>query len=224
MTKKRVNKDLIQQRINQKLKLLEMHPNAVVYEFNNPTIRTNFRVPARVLALADNAFKEYWGFKIERSDIEALENIINNVYEKAMDVIELANELGKNLVNFDINSLKNMRKIEKEKIIENNRNQVEVIIPHNDKFEMIYDAIIYIDKYDLPIKQNRTIDEVEKWIAAVKDFGETIKKAESDVTKLTAEKLNPRDLGRYKALRNNVIRYLKAIEDTKEDTAAQTAE
>jgi len=40
---------------------------------------------------------------------------------------------------------------------------------------------------------------------------ETIKKAESEVIKLTAEKLNTKYLGRYKALINEVIKYKNVI-------------
>ena len=109
-----------------------------------------------------------------------------------------------------------MRKIEKERIIKNSRVTTELIIPQNEIFDYIHEAILLIDQYDLAIKQHRSKEEAQQWIRVVKEFMETIKKAESEVIKLTAEKLDPRYLGRYKALRNNVVRYLKAIKDAED--------
>jgi len=40
----------------------------------------------------------------------------------------------------------------------------------------------------------------------------TIQKAESEVIKYTAEKINPKYLGRYKALRNEVRKYLQSLQ------------
>ena len=99
---------------------------------------------------------------------------------------------------------------EKERMLKNSRVTVELVIPHNETFDIIHEAILYVDQYDLPIKQNRTIEEAKKWIQVVKEFMDALKKAESEAIKLTAEKIQPRYLGRYKALRNNVINYLKA--------------
>ncbi len=217
MSKKRVNMELTKQRINQKLKLLSLYPNAWVYEFSNPTVRTNFRVPVRMLELVNNAFKEFWGYYVEGEDVKKVESIIKEVEEKAKDIIELAHELGRGLVNFSIDDLINMRKYEKEKLVQNSRTIVELLIPQNKTFENIYEAVVLIDKYDLPIKQNRSIEEVEKWISSVKDFMNTLKKAESELIKFTAEKLDPKLLGRYKALRNEVVKYLKAQDQSKED-------
>ena len=113
-----------------------------------------------------------------------------------------------------------MRKYEKEKKVKESRAIVELLIPSNEKSEAIYEAIVYIDQYDLPIKQNRSKEEIKRWITAVKDFMETIKKAESEVIKLTAEKLDTKYLGRYKALRNEVIRYKNAVNNT-ENTSSE---
>jgi hypothetical protein len=211
MAKQKHNLELAKQRINQKLKLLNLYPHAWVYEFSNPTVRENLRVPVRLLELANNAFKEFWGFYVEDEDVEKIDAIIDRVVEKAKDVIELAQELGSGVSSFRIDDLKRMRKFEKEKKLKDSRAIVELLIPSNEKSELIYEAIVYIDQYDLPIKQNRSKEEIKKWIAAVRDFMETIKKAESEVIKLTAEKLDTKYLGRYKALRNEVIKYKNSI-------------
>ena len=202
--------ELNEKRIGQKLKLVEKFPNAWVYEFSNPLIRTNLRTPFRIVELANNAFREYWGFETTTEDIEKIDNIFSEIEKKAKDVIELGYEYGSNLTDFNISKLENMKKYEKEKAVRENRNLIEVIIPSNDKSKTIYEAIILIDVLDLPIKQSKTTQEIEKWINAVKDFIDTIKKSESESIKLTAEKLKPELLSRYKSLRNNVIRYLKA--------------
>ena len=204
--------NIYQQRIEQKLKLLQQFPQAIVYEFNNPTIRENFRVPVRILELANNAFREFWGFYITDEDVNKLDALIKEVEEKAKDIIELADKYGTELKDFNYDILKNMRKIEKERVIKNSRVTTELIIPQNETFDFIHEAILLIDQYDLPIKQYKNKEEAQQWIKAVREFMDTIKKAESEIIKLTAEKLEPRYLGRYKALRNNVISYLKAIE------------
>lgn len=215
--------NIYQQRVEQKLRLLQQFPNAIVYEFSNPTIRENFRVPVRILELANNAFREFWGFYITDEDIDKLDSIIKEVEEKAKNVIELADKYGAELKDFNYDRLKNMRKIEKERIIKNSRVTTELIISQNETFDYIHEAILLIDQYDLAIKQNRSKEEAQQWIKAVREFMETIKKAESEIIKLTAEKLDPRYLGRYKALRNNVVRYLKAIKDVEEtETPALT--
>ena len=206
------NTNLIQYRINQKLKLLNNNPYAWVYEFSNPTIRTNFRIPARILDLANNAFKEFWGFYVNDEDVEKIEKIYDEVVDKAKDIIDLANKLGRGITHFKIENLKKMRKFEKERLIKESRAVTELIIPQNEKSKLIYEAIILIDKYDLPIKQNLTKEEIKKWISAVKEFMKTIQKAESEVIKYTAEKINPRYLGRYKALRNEVRKYLQSLQ------------
>jgi len=212
MTNQKQNINLARYRINQKLKLLNNNPNAWVYEFNNQTVRTNFRIPARILDLANNAFKEFWGFYVNDEDVEKIEKIYDEVVDKAKDIIDLANKLGRGITHFKIENLKKMRKFEKERLIKESRAVTELIIPQNEKSKLIYEAIILIDKYDLPIKQNLTKEEIKKWISAVKEFMKTIQKAESEVIKYTAEKINPRYLGRYKALRNEVRKYLQSLQ------------
>ncbi|WP_456470032.1 hypothetical protein [Caminibacter sp.] len=221
---KKVNMELVNQRINQKLKLLNTYPNSWVYEFSNPTVRTNFRIPVRLIELANNAFKEFWGFYVNNEDVKKVEQIINKVEEKAKDVIELAGELGSGLVNFRIDDLERMRKYEKERLIKNSRAITELIIPQNDTFKTIYEAVVLIDKFDLPIKQNRNIEEVEKWIETVQDFMKTLKQAESELIKYTAEKLEPKYLGRYKALRNEVVKYLNAVKEETNENENPTEE
>jgi len=217
MAKQKERPNINQQRIEQKLRLLEQFPDAIIYKFKNPTIRENFRVPIRILEAADNAFREFWGFYVDDKDVEKIDSLVKEVEEKAKDIIEFGDKFGKGLaeeVNFD--KLKRMRKIEKERIIRNSDVITELLIPQNETFEVIYEAIVMVDIYDLPIKQNMPIEEAKEWINAVKEFMETIKKAESEAIKLAAEKLDPRYLGRYKALRNNVVRYLKATKDVEE--------
>ena len=220
MAKKKVNMELVNQRINQKMKLLDSYPNAWVYEFSNPTVRTNFRIPVRIIELANNAFKEFWGYHVSGEDVKKVDEIIKGVEEKAKDVIDTAMELGGNLVKFRVDDLARMRKYEKEKLIKESRAIVELLIPQNRTFETIYEAVVTIDRFDLPIKQNRSMEEIEKWIVTVKDFMETLKKAESELIKFTAEKLEPKYLGRYKALRNEVVKYLNAAksEENNEST------
>ena len=212
--------NIYQQRIQQKLRLLEFYPDAIVYEFRNPTIRENFRVPLRIVELANNAFREFWGFYVDDEDVAKIDAFVKEIEEKAKDVIELGEKLGKGLVEpIDFDRLKRMRKIEKERLIKNSRVTTELIIPQNKAFDIIYEAVLYVDRYDLPIKQHASMEEAKEWIKAVKEFMDVIKKAESEIIKLTAEKINPRYLGRYKALRNNVVRYLKATEDAEETPA-----
>lgn len=206
--------ELNEKRIGQKLKLVEKFPNAWVYEFSNPLIRTNLRTPFRIVELANNAFREYWGFETTTEDIKKIDEIFSGIEEKAKDIIELGYEYGSNLTDFNVSKLENMKKYEKEKAIRENKTLIEVIIPTNDKSKTIYEAIILIDVLDLAIKQSKTTQEIEKWITAVRNFIDTIKKAESESIKLTADKLKPELLGRYKSLKNNVIRYLKATKNS----------
>jgi hypothetical protein len=209
MAKNKSNVELIKQRIEQKVNLLRTSPDAIVYEFNNPTIRTQYRVPTRVLSMADIIFKDYWGFKIKTEDIEKLNTIINKVYEKALDVADMATALATGATNKSIEELKSMRFREKEKAIRENKTQIEVILPQSEKIDAINESIIMMDMYDTYIKRNREVEEVEKWIKAIQEFQEIIAQAEKDVVELTAECLRLNDLGKYKALRNNVFRYLK---------------
>jgi len=215
--------NIYQQRIEQKLRLLEQFPEAIVYEFRNPTIRENFRVPLRIVELANNAFREFWGFYVDDEDVAKIDALVKEIEEKAKDVIEFGEEFGKGLVEpINFERLKRMRKMEKERLIKNSRVTTELIIPQNEAFDIIYEAVLYVDRYDLPIKQHASMEDAKKWIEAVKEFMEVIKKAESEVIKLTAEKINPRYLGRYKALRRNVIRYLNAMEG--ENSTEETTE
>jgi len=129
MTNQKQNINLARYRINQKLKLLNNNPHAWVYEFNNQTVRTNFRIPARILDLANNAFKEFWGFYVNDEDVEKIEKIYDEVVDKAKNIIDLANKLARGITHFKIENLKKMRKFEKERLIKESRAVTELIIP-----------------------------------------------------------------------------------------------
>ena len=213
MTKKSNKKELIEFRINQKLRLLENYENSVVYEFNNPLIREKYLYPIRQILLVGNILKEFWGFEVSTEEVKEYNKKVKEVVEYAKDIIDLANSLGRRYTEFRFSDLLDMRKVEKEKLIQNNRSIIEVFIIETKESEYLYESVTLIDKYDLPIKQNNDFEAVERWLNKIKQYEEKLKELANYGILKVKDKIPLKKLGKYKAIRNQ-IKKLESEEKT----------
>jgi hypothetical protein len=204
MTKKSNKKELIEFRINQKLRLLENYENSVVYEFNNPLIREKYLYPIRQILLVGNILKEFWGFEVSTEEVKEYNKKVKEVVEYAKDIIDLANSLGRRYTEFRFSDLLDMRKVEKEKLIQNNRSIIEVFIIETKESEYLYESVTLIDKYDLPIKQNNDFEAVERWLNKIKQYEEKLKELANYGILKVKDKIPLKKLGKYKAIRNQI--------------------
>jgi len=197
-------KELIEFRINQKLRLLENYENSVVYEFNNPLIREKYLYPIRQILLVGNILKEFWGFEVSTEEVKEYNKKVKEVVEYAKDIIDLANSLGRRYTEFRFSDLLDMRKVEKEKLIQNNRSIIEVFIIETKESEYLYESVTLIDKYDLPIKQNNDFEAVERWLNKIKQYEEKLKELANYGILKVKDKIPLKKLGKYKAIRNQI--------------------
>jgi hypothetical protein len=197
-------KELIEFRINQKLRLLENYENSVVYEFNNPLIRERYLYPIRQVLLVGNILKEFWGFEVSTEEVKDYNRKVKDVVEYAKDIIDLANSLGRRYTEFRFSDLLNMRKVEKEKLIQNNRSIIEVFILETKDSEYLYESVTLIDKYDLPIKQNNDFEAVERWLSKITQYEEKLKELANYGILKVKDKIPLKKLGKYKAIRNQI--------------------
>jgi len=214
MKEKSNKKDLIEFRINQKLRLLENNSNTIIYEFNNPAIRERYLYPLRQIVLVGNILKEFWGFEISTEEVKEYNRKVKDVVEYAKDVIDLANDLGRRYTDFRFSDLLDMRKVEKEKLVKNNRNIIEVFILETKESEYLYESLTLIDKYDLPIKQNNDFEVVEKWLNKLKQYEDKLTEVANYGILKVKEKIPLKKLGRYRAIQNQI----KKIKLEKEKT------
>jgi len=206
-------KELIEFRINQKLRLLENYENSVVYEFNNPLIRERYLYPIRQVLLVGNILKEFWGFEVSTEEVKDYNRKVKDVVEYAKDIIDLANSLGRRYTEFRFSDLLDMRKVEKEKLVKNNRNIIEVFVLETKESEYLYESVTLIDKYDLPIKQNNDFEAVERWLNKIKQYEEKLKELANYGILKVKDKIPLKKLGKYKAIRNQ-IKKLESEEKT----------
>jgi hypothetical protein len=213
MAKKSNKKELIEFRINQKLRLLENYENSIVYEFNNPIIRERYLYPIRQILLVGNILKEFWGFEVSTEEVKEYNRKVKDVIEYAKDIIDLANSLGRRYTEFRFSDLLDMRKVEKEKLVKNNRNIIEVFVLETKDSEYLYESVTLIDKYDLPIKQNNDFEAVERWLNKISQYEEKLKKIANYGILKIKDKIPLKKLGKYKAIRNQ-IKKLESEEKT----------
>ncbi|EDM22956.1 hypothetical protein [Caminibacter mediatlanticus] len=198
-------KNRYEARIEMKVKLLRQFPNAWVYEFKNPLVRESAIRPIRIIETGFNAVKEFWGYYTDENDVLGAEKIVDEAVAGADRVIRKAMELGDGLAIVDTFRLEKMPLSQKEQFIRNSRNIVELLIPTSDKVRPLYEAIVYIDTFDLPIKQNRSVEEVKSWINAVKEFYDLVNSKKEEMIDLIASKIPVNKLGRYKNIRYEII-------------------
>jgi hypothetical protein len=197
-------KELIEFRINQKLRLLENYENSIVYEFNNPIIRERYLYPIRQILLVGNILKEFWGFEVSTEEVKEYNRKVKDVIEYAKDIIDLANSLGRRYTEFRFSDLLDMRKVEKEKLVKNNRNIIEVFVLETKDSEYLYESVTLIDKYDLPIKQNNDFEAVERWLSKITQYEEKLKELANYGILKVKDKIPLKKLGKYKAIRNQI--------------------
>ena len=209
---KNFRKSKYEARIEMKVKLLRQFPNAWVYEFKNPLVRESAIRPIRVIETGYNAVKEFWGYYTNENDVLKAEKIVDEAVAGANKVIRKAMELGNGLAMVDIFRLERMPLSQKEQFIRNSRNIVELLIPTSDKVRPLYEAIVYIDTFDLPIKQNRNVEEVNSWINVVKEFYDLVNRKKEEMIDLVASKIPVSKIGRYKNIRYEIINRQKRAE------------
>ena len=208
--RKNFRKSRYEARIEMKVKLLRQFPNAWVYEFKNPLVRESAIRPVRIIETGFNAVKEFWGYYTDEEDVLKAEKIVDEAVAGADKVIRKAMELGGGLAVVDTFRLERMPLSQKEQFIRNSRNIVELLIPTSDKVRPLYEAIVYIDTFDLPIKQNRSVEEVKSWINAVKEFYDLVNRKKEEMIDLIEAKIPLNKLGRYKNIRYEIINRQKA--------------
>ena len=90
-----------------------------------------------------------------------------------------------------------MRKVEKEKLIQNNRSIIEVFILETKDSEYLYESVTLIDKYDLPIKQNNDFEAVERWLSKITQYEEKLKELANYGILKVKDKIPLKKLGKY---------------------------
>ena len=159
-----------QERIEQKIRLVKENPNSIVYPFKTK-IRDRILRPVRNIDFADVVIREEWGYGLTGEEVADWNKTFKDLAEKAKDIVDQAITLGEDFVDFNIENYKKMRRQDKINLISDSRIPTDVLVANATPTGDLFEALIIIDVYDLPIKQNCSIDEVEeKWFKPLKEF------------------------------------------------------
>ncbi|WP_187648705.1 hypothetical protein [Nitrosophilus labii] len=178
------NGGIAKERIEQKVRLVRENPKAIVYPFKTK-VREALLRPVRLIDNADIVIREEWGYGLTGEEVAKWNETVEKLVDKASDVIERASELGGEYVNFNFSKYKRMKQDEKLNLIRNSNVIVDVLVSNTAHSEDLFEALMTIDNYDLPIKQNSTMKIVEeKWLKPLKEFENAVIEAKNKALEL----------------------------------------
>jgi hypothetical protein len=163
--------------INKKTELVKENPDAIVYVFKTKN-RNEYLPIVRNIDFADIEIREEWGHGLSSDEVKEWNETLKEVSEVAKKVLDTALDLAGDYEEFDLAALKNKRVYEKINIIKQNP-KADVIIINSTFAEDLFEAVLAIDFFDMPIKRIVDIEAIEeKWFTVLKEFKEAINKAQ----------------------------------------------
>jgi len=168
----------IQERVQQRLSLLEQNPNSLVYSFNHPQIKERLLQLVRLLDAADATIREEWGYGITMEEILEWDKVLNQVKNMAEKITSTALRLGEDILMFDFSEIKHQRMRDKIAFVETSDVPVEILINNSNIALPLFEMIITIDKYDSVIRRHFNTKMVkEQWIDQINGFIDLLKKS-----------------------------------------------
>lgn len=200
MTKKgNPKKELVLKRISNKIALLKEYPNAWLYTFENLLVRDSFLRPIRQIDMAYIQIMELWGYQIDDEKKENAEKIYKETILKAQEIVDFIEKSGV-ITNFDfMHKITNERLYEKEKHLRETRKVVELLIPLEKESEIFYQLLVYMDKFDIPLKKQFG----KEWITKTMELKNFIETARNQLFDLLKE-VDIKYISKFKALQKEI--------------------
>lgn len=167
----------IQERLEQRLALLEKNPDALAYTFALP-IKEKFLHLIRIIDAADATIREEWGYGITMEEIKEWDKVLNNVKMMADRITTTALKFGDEYLLFDFSEIKNQRLKDKIELIKNSAVPVDLLISNSNIALPLFEMIITVDKYDSLIRRHYNTDTVKKqWLDQLDAFAKLLKES-----------------------------------------------
>lgn len=189
------NQRAVQMR-EKKIQLVRENPNtAIVYMFKSQVIKEKFSKNVREAASIKDATIDLWGYLLDDTDKNTIEEKFNKVVEIAKKIIDLSNKVK----SFDYASLMTKSAGEKIRFIQEKDNPlVDVFIPKSKEDDILFEALFRIDAFDADMKRSEYSKE---WMETLKEFEKALKELEETAFTIFKEKIRAKHLTPYQELR-----------------------